>query len=678
VGQVGPVDWHYDPVHERRAPQKFWSAVPYLDPACGDHKVIWELNRHQHWIALGRAYWLTGNAAYRTRVLAELAWWMEANPPLVGINWASMLELALRSLSWLWALNLFADEDCDDDAPWTVDLLLALDRQMTQIERNISYYFSPNTHLLGEGLALYVVGRALPELAASERREDVGRRILVAEMSSQIESDGGHRERSTHYHRYALDFYLLALAVARITQDPIAAAFEATVVRLASAARLLANDDGRLPHLGDDDAGVLLPLTGRAADDVRDSLAIAAALVDRADLRLGRAPEEAIWMLAHPALARAFESAYGGARWPIFVRSSALPETGYYVSRSEVGDHIVIDGGPHGHKNAGHSHADALSLTCSVGGVPLLIDPGTGCYTVEPFLRDRFRSTAAHNTVEVDGRSQSVARGPFHWERTANSCVHRWRMTAGFDYFDGAHDGYAPIEHRRRVLALHGELLIVADLVHGPGEHAASVHWYLDPQWTVELGVRSAMLTTSTDRIGFFAAHGKVERFFGDADTGLGWVSAVYGRVEPTTAIRVSERGTGAFWIVCVFDLNPIDAVTSVESMPLWSEAGSIVHGTALRIVRSGSTDYVLFAEPSPSEDHVACRAGEIETDARMLLGRVSNSGQLTRLAIVDGSFVRDSSRRGLRLALGRTVPALDVDEIGIRNYTPCAASRGL
>src|SRR6185295_11832141 len=42
-------DWHFDPVANARAPETFWADVHYLDPANGDHKVIWELNRHQHW-----------------------------------------------------------------------------------------------------------------------------------------------------------------------------------------------------------------------------------------------------------------------------------------------------------------------------------------------------------------------------------------------------------------------------------------------------------------------------------------------------------------------------------------------------------------------------------------------------------------------------------------------------
>ncbi len=137
-----------------------------------------------------------------------------------GINWASMLELALRSLSWIWALELFVEPAAGGDRattqpidaqPWLVDLLLGLDRQLHLVEQNLSTYFSPNTHLLGEALALYVAGRTLPELRRAPAWAELGRRILIEEMSRQISPDGGHVERSFHYHRYTLDFYLLAL-----------------------------------------------------------------------------------------------------------------------------------------------------------------------------------------------------------------------------------------------------------------------------------------------------------------------------------------------------------------------------------------------------------------------------------------------------------------------------------
>ena len=105
TGGAHDIDWHLDPVHGQRAPAAFWADVPYLDASCGDHKVIWELNRHQHWLQLVRASWLTGDPRYQRAIVDRLDSWLAANPPLIGINWASMLEIGFRSLSWTWALH---------------------------------------------------------------------------------------------------------------------------------------------------------------------------------------------------------------------------------------------------------------------------------------------------------------------------------------------------------------------------------------------------------------------------------------------------------------------------------------------------------------------------------------------------------------------------------------------
>jgi hypothetical protein len=640
--------------------------VPYLLPESGDHKVIWELNRHQHWLALGRAYWLTGDGVYRLRFFGELDSWLNANPPLAGVNWASMLELALRSISWLWAINLFVDPEdraargASSEPPWLVDLLVALDRQLTQVERNLSRYFSPNTHLLGEALALYVCGRTLPVIAASRRREAVGRRILLAEIERQIGADGGHAERSMHYHRYTLDFYILALVVARLTGDPERDRFEDAVRRLAIAARLLADDRGLLPLIGDDDGGSLFPVTGRAPDDVRDSLAIAAALTGRGDLQVGPAPEEALWIAGGTG---ATEPSAAERRAP---RSGAMPDTGYYISRSSS-EHLIVDGGPHGYQNGGHAHADALSLTLAVHGLPLLIDPGTACYTTDPSLRDRMRSSAMHNTLTVDERSQSLPSGPFHWARVANTRVHAWRANDAFDYFDGAHDGYAPVEHRRRVLVLHGDLVVVADLVGGAGTHTAAAHWHLDPRWTVNSADRGITLTCAGERVQLVTPGGAIDFLSGD-DAGLGWYSPVYGTLAPATTVRLAHSGATPFWLASVFGLNRQNGIERVEWVPVWAEAGAIAHGAAIRIVRTASIDYVVLVEPSetPTANRDAAaatwRVGELETDARVLFCRMGAERPLARLAIVDGSIVRTIGRRAFHLALPRRAPDLHLD----------------
>jgi hypothetical protein len=651
-GPGGAIDWHLDPVSGRRARRDWWARVPYLDPALGDHKVIWELNRHQHFLAFGRAAWLTGDRRYRDAFVRDLEAWMRANPPLVGINWASMLELSLRSMSWVWALHLFVEPPDgrsrnDASAPWTVDLLLALDRQLSHVERNLSLYFSPNTHLTGEALGLYVCGQALPELAGAARWAQTGRDILLRQAVEQVAPDGGHAERSTHYQRYTLDFYLLALTMARVTDDPCADRFAEAADRLASATALFADPAGRLPAIGDDDGGSLFPVGGRAPADVRDSLSHAAVLLDRPALHPDGPEEETMWLLGsqpgwiiHPNAAHVRSTPPNPSRRGIPTttggpsRSAALPDTGYYVSRLRPGDHVLIDGGLHGFLNGGHAHADALSLTATLGGRHLFIDPGTGTYTMSPDTRDRFRSSAMHNTLTLDGRSQSVPAGPFHWKSIANARADCWHMAAGFDFFDGRHDGYLPAVHRRRVLAMPGGPLLVVDTVTGLQAgtvHRADVHWHLAPGWRVE-GDDEGFLHLEHPSSGsaWLATRGvSTEVLIGDGD-GLGWHSPAYGAVEPGLTVRLSLAGTGPLRIVTLAGVGtPFDA-PRLQAVPIDDADGESV---AVELDGAGTRDLLLMAAPGHP-----IRAAGLETDARLLWLR-TETGRPERAVIVDGRY---------------------------------------
>lgn len=542
-----PIDWHHDPVHGRTAPRSFWTDVPYLSEACGDHKVIWELNRHQHWLALGRAHWLCGDPRYAATCVDHLDAWMAANPPLTGINWASMLELALRAISWIWALHFFAEPATESGArpgrPWTVDLLLGLDRQLRHVERNLSTWFSPNTHLLGEALALYVAGRALPELRRAPAWTRLGRRVLIDEIGRQITADGGHAERSFHYHRYALDFYLLALAVARLTGDDVAPFGEAAQ-RLARFARIVADDRGRLALVGDDDGGQLFPICGRDPADASASLGVAAWLLQDPSLAVGPPDEEVLWMAGGAAAAVRTPPGV-----PLAVRSTSLEESGYTVCRSPNGDHLVFDAGPHGFLNGGHAHADALSIVLTIAGRPFLIDPGTASYTVDPEARDRFRSTRLHNTLTLDGRSQSTPSGPFHWASAAAATRGAWRSADGLDVVEGWHDGFAPNRHVRAITARRG-CWIVEDRVEGPGSHRAELHWHVDPAWTVE--VLDPALARARHAAGgcawIVSPDALLERFTGSAVSAeLGWHSPIYGTVAPCTTLRATRTADAPF-----------------------------------------------------------------------------------------------------------------------------------
>ena len=657
------VDWHLDPAHNRRAPRQFWADVPYLDPAIGDHKVIWELNRHQHWLQLGRALWLTRDPRYGREIVNQLQSWLVANPPLMGINWASMLEIGFRAISWTWALHfLIAGAEAPAlqvtgnvrsaavstaATPWLVDLLVGLDRQMTHVEQNLSRYFSPNTHLTGEALALYVVGHALPELEASDRWVKTGRRILLDEIDRQIHADGGHAERSTHYQRYTLDFYLHALLTAERVQDREAIpALRNAVTRLAEFTRTMADDRGRLPLIGDDDGGMLWPIAGRPCDDVRDSLALAAIVLERPELAPWGVPEEVFWIAGRDAIARAAvvearldqrldQRLDNSATLP----SRALPDTGYVVLRDSRGGHAVLDAGDHGYLNGGHAHADALAVTLTLANRPLLVDPGTSTYTMDPRLRDRMRSSTSHNTVTIDGRPQSIPAGPFHWRTRANARLHASRHNPVFDWAEASHDGYGDVRHRRTLFrTAAGGWLLVDDFA-GDGRHAAAAHWHFDPAWEVTADAPGRLRASHADGETAWLLHdgGDIRLGRGEA-SGMGWHAPTYGTLIPTWCARVTREETAPFAMMTwIGASDTMPGARPVLERLAATTSGPGEHVLAARVIAGCRTSVFLLRPDAQASPNADCGVGDYQTNARAL-HYTEDAGRLTSLDLVDAS----------------------------------------
>src|SRR5215467_922943 len=108
------VDWHADRIHNKRAQKLPWYRIGYLDfNEVGDSKVTWELNRHQHLVTLAKAFRLTGNKKFAEEMFRQWQHWHVDNPYPIGINWASSLEVAFRSLSWIWMYFLAADSGAE-------------------------------------------------------------------------------------------------------------------------------------------------------------------------------------------------------------------------------------------------------------------------------------------------------------------------------------------------------------------------------------------------------------------------------------------------------------------------------------------------------------------------------------------------------------------------------------
>src|SRR5262249_51021313 len=250
------IDWHLDALHGKRAPLRPWFRVPYLDfEQVGDSKITWELSRHQHLVTLAKAYRLTSEGKYARELVQQWYHWQERNPYGMGINWASSLEVAFRSLSWIWVSKL--TNGCSavpNEFPGDVSQALLINAR--HIERFLSTYFSPNTHLLGEAVALFFIGTLYGGTRSAARWQRRGWKIISHEVQRQVQQDGMHFEQSLYYHTYALDFFLHARLLAERNGIPIPAFFDRKIEDMLRVLCRLASA-GPVPSLGDDDGGRL-------------------------------------------------------------------------------------------------------------------------------------------------------------------------------------------------------------------------------------------------------------------------------------------------------------------------------------------------------------------------------------------------------------------------------------
>jgi len=480
----GPeIDWHSDRVHGKRAPRKPWFNVRYLDyNEAGDSKVTWELNRHQHFVTLAKAFGLSGDAKYASELFAQWHHWHSQNPYPIGINWASSLEVAFRSLSWIWTYFLMADSPAMPSG-FRLSWLRALAVSGRHIECYLSTYFSPNTHLLGEVVALFFIGTLCPEIPSAARWKQLGWKLVQREATRQVRGDGLHFEQSTYYHVYALDFFLQSAILASVNQIEVPEEFDRTLEMMLDVLAALARG-GIVPGFGDDDGGRLFDPARNRMLHMTDPLATGAVLFGRGDFKVlaGGPREETLWLLGEAGI-REFGRI---AAIPVPESSAAFRASGLYLMSGESQKwQLVVDAGPQGAHTAGHGHADALSVTLTASGRELLMDSGTFEYVGPDSEREHYCITRAHNPLMIAGKDQAQPRGPFGWQRLPLVQAEGWISGRTFDLFVGSHDGYSrlpnPAIHRRFVLAARAGLFLVRDLVLGFGEYSLDLFWHLDP-----------------------------------------------------------------------------------------------------------------------------------------------------------------------------------------------------
>ena len=391
--------------------------------------LLWKTHLHEfsYAIELALAHRETGDRVFRDGFFALAQAWCAAQPigkpGFQGVAWNER-AVATRLMNWSAAGALFELRDGDPDAAW---LGHEIARHALFLRDNLALDLLGN-HLFRDTAALAfaheLCGCAPDGLALFER-----------EVREQILVDGAHVERCPMYHAVCLADLV---EVRALCGDASPGWLRDAVARTAGFLESILLGDGDIPMLGDGWRGEV---------DVQRLLAQVRALES-------------------PLAPRAPEHASGLVR----------------LSRGPL--RCVLRAGPHGPDHQlGHAHADLLAFDVSHGAVRVVTDTGTAAYADGP-LRRHLRSTAAHNTVQLDGAELLEAWSSFRSGRHGRARTIARGASDRFEWLVAAHDGYAWLAgapQPQRLWLVGEDELWVLDAVLGSGRHPIASRLHLHP-----------------------------------------------------------------------------------------------------------------------------------------------------------------------------------------------------
>ncbi|HTR81363.1 MAG TPA: alginate lyase family protein [Bacteroidota bacterium] len=436
--------WHNDPATGKEWLRKNYSEIAlHYDGSPVDAKPVWELNRHQHFVTLAQAWFISKNRTYFDELMSEWLDWIDENPCGVGINWASPLEIGVRLISWTLAFQFIEDQ-------FSLQQKEQIAKSVWQQCAFLSSHLSTDkiirtNHLIGEcsGLLIAATSFAFPE---SERWGNRAQKILEEEILSQVYKDGFGKEQSSSYHRFVVDFFLLAYLRMWKTAFPFSDTFVSRLKKMIECLEILRTPDDGLPPFGDCDNGrgfMLAP----SLDfwDASGLIAVAAGIFkDYIPVDTPKPNEESFWLLSKEEWDELSATNYREREELHSIR----PESGLVVlrsGRSPKDDYCFFRAGEFGmggEEFSSHSHNDLFSPIIFLNGLLIFTDTGTSIYLGNDPERDYLRSTAAHNATSADSWNLFKAKRWFGWKKIMNGSIakaqgHDKDMTVECEYEQG-------------------------------------------------------------------------------------------------------------------------------------------------------------------------------------------------------------------------------------------------
>jgi len=413
-----------------------------------------------------------------------------------------------------------------------------------------------------------MVGLLFPELKHADKYLSLGKRILEQEVTNQIFPDGSYSMYSLNYHRFILHIYLYAIRLGEINNSPFSnQLFNSVSKSVEHLSHLLSSKDGEMPVYGSNDDALVLPLNNCDFTDYRPLLQLGWYITKGEFLfEPGSWDEDLFWLTGATAGRVARSDSEGHIETTKARETLSFPNGGTYLLRSS-NSHALIRCTDF---TSRPSHADQLHVDLWIHGHNLAIDAGTYLYSGEGPWRNGLAHTSVHNTLTVDNKDQMTMLSRFTWTNWSKGKVLKHEK----DIWQGEHDGYKPVSHKRTVMALEGDHWLVIDNLIANESHHYALHWLLadgkhgmqelnDPmKFGIYLEYPNNELLDSKILIqmGLLEGIGDFSIFRADSASTRGWRSRYYGHKEPAISVMLeAELPQVTFWSFFGFENDVVE-----------------------------------------------------------------------------------------------------------------------
>lgn len=373
----------------------------------------------------------------RDHALQLVSDWIQYNPPFAGTAWEPY-PLSLRIVNWI-KFQLYTPN-------LPQQALESLYLQARFLYRNLEYHLLGN-HLFANLKALIFAGLFF-ETPESQRWLGLGLKLLQQELDEQILQDGGHFELSPMYHNIILEDLLDLMNLLQTYGNSLTTEQIHKINQMFQCSEKLRHPDGEIAFFND------------SSLEIAPSYADLSLYAQRLSFKPTLPPETPYLYLQDSGFIRVHQ--------PHFLM---------LIDVAEVGPAYL----------PGHAHADTLSFELSVHGQRLFVNPGSYSYQ-NLAIRHYIRSTAAHNTLEVDGLDSSEMWGAFRVARRAHPRKIHIESSNEQIHISAQHDGYLRLPGKvihQRDFYITPQSLTIEDQLHGKSK-SVTAYFHLHPNISIE------------------------------------------------------------------------------------------------------------------------------------------------------------------------------------------------